>query len=100
MEYNKWKKKLLSRHTMFKCIHGLAPLRLCNDLEMFCDRNSYWTRNADSLNVILPQVNRAISKQVLKFSGAKRWNDIPNFIQNAQTVDSFKLLYKQLYFKL
>ena len=85
---------------MFKCIHGLAPQRLCNDFELFCDRHSYRTRNADSLNVILPQVNRAISKQAFKFSGAKRWNDIPNFIQNAQTVDSFKLLYKKLYFKL
>ena len=74
---------------MFKCIHGLDSPQLCNDIEMFCERHNHHTRNNDSLNVVPPEVHLSIVKQAFKFAGAKRWNGIPHFIQNAQTIETF-----------
>ena len=42
---------------MYRCIHGSAPVRLCNEIEMFYDRHGFNTRNSDSLNVVLPKPN-------------------------------------------
>ena len=35
----------------------LAPTRLCNEIEMYFDRHGLNTRNANSLNVVLPKPN-------------------------------------------
>ena len=48
---------------MFKCIHGLAPTHMVNELEMVCERHDHNTRNADSLNLI----SRACAKWSGKF---------------------------------
>ena len=37
---------------MYQCVHGLAPSRLCNEIEMYFDRHGLNTRNANSLNVV------------------------------------------------
>ena len=56
---------------MFKCIHGLAPTHMINELEMVCERHAYSTRNADSLNVVVPKPNLACFKRRFRFSWAK-----------------------------
>ena len=40
---------------MYKCIHGHAPDRLCNEIEMVFDRHGMNTRNANSLKVTIPK---------------------------------------------
>ena len=37
---------------MYKCVKGLAPDRLCNNIEMYFDRHGFNTKNADSLYVV------------------------------------------------
>ena len=80
---------------MYKCIYGLAPSRLCNEVEMVFDRHGYTTRYADSLNVILPKPNSETFKQSFKYAGAKVWNKLPNILQNSKSVNIFKLNYKK-----
>ena len=50
-------KGLFLNMLMYKCIHGTAPTRLCNEIEMYFDRHGLNTRNANSLNVVLPKPN-------------------------------------------
>ena len=83
---------------MYKCVYGLAPTRMVNEIEMVCDRHSHNTRSADSLNVVIPKPNRACFKKCFRFSGAQVWNSLPDTLQNARTVQHFKRVYKQLYF--
>ena len=83
---------------MFKCIRGIAPPRLSNEIEMYFDRHGLNTRNANSRNVVLPKPNVTLFKQYFKYAGAVNWNKLPNDIQNANSIDSFKYQYKKCSF--
>ena len=80
---------------MYQCVHGLAPSRLCNEIEMYFDRHGLNTRNANSLNVVPPKPNIQLFCQSLKYAGAKVWNKLPTNFQNDQSLDVFKFLYKR-----
>ena len=84
---------------MFKCIHGIAPTHMVNEIEMVCDRHHHNTRSADSLNVIAPKPNIECFKRSFRFAGAKVWNSLPHDLQNVQSIQSFKKLCKQFLFK-
>ena len=56
---------------IYKCIHGTAPTRLCNEIEMYFDRHGLNTRNANSLNVVLPKPNIEMFKQTFRYSALK-----------------------------
>ena len=47
---------------MFKCIRGIAPPRLSNEIEMYFVRHGLNTRNANSLNVVLPKTQRDLNQ--------------------------------------
>ena len=47
---------------MFKCIHGLAPHYLCNDVTMYVDINVYDTRTAENMDLYLPSSPKEIYK--------------------------------------
>ena len=49
---------------MFKCIHGLAPHYLCNDVTMYVDINGYDTRRAENMDLYLPRCSRKFIKDV------------------------------------
>ena len=83
---------------MFKCIHGNAPDRLCNEIEMVFDRHGVITPNANSLKVTVPKPNLECFKRSFKYSGAQVWNSLPDNLHNASSVNNFKLLYKTKYF--
>ncbi len=40
---------------MYICVHRLAHVRLCNEIEWVCDRHNINTCNSNSLNVIVPK---------------------------------------------
>ena len=82
----------------YQCIYGLAPVRLCNDIELFIDRHGMNTRNADSLNAVLPKPNIECFKQSFKYSAIKTRNSLPNELQNTPYLVSFKRSYKNMYF--
>ena len=83
---------------MYKCVHGIGPTRLCDEIEMCCDRHNVNTRNNNSLNVVVPKPNVECYRNSFRYAGAKVWNEIPGKIQCATSVDSFKYLYKKKYF--
>ena len=56
---------------MYQCINGLAPSRLCNEIEMYFDRHGINIRNANSLNVIPPKPNTQLYCQSFKYAGAQ-----------------------------
>jgi len=80
---------------MYKCIHGNAPERLCNEIEMYFDRHGFNTRNADSLNVVVPKPQIELFKQSFKYSGANTWNDLSFEQQNLPSLNLFKIHYKR-----
>ena len=79
---------------MYRCIHGTAPARMCNEIEMYFDRHGLNNRNANSLNVVLPTYNIEIYKQSFRYSGPKAWNSLCSDLQNALSLSSFKRSYK------
>ena len=82
----------------YQCIYGLAPFRLCNDIELFIDRHGFNTRNANSLNAVLPKPNIECFKQSFKYCAIKTWNSLPNELQNIPSLIPFKRSYKNKYF--
>ncbi len=66
---------------------------------MASDVNVRNTRNTDSLNVYIPKPNIECYRKSFKYAGGKIWNDLPNNIQNAPSVEAFKYAYKKLNFK-
>ena len=84
---------------MYKCIHGTAPQWLSNPILMACEAHDVHTRSAESLNVVIPKPRLEVFRNSFQYAGAKAWNDLPSFIKEAGTLETFKLLYKRQYFK-
>ena len=79
-------------------MYGLAPTHMVNELEMVCEMHDHNIRNADSLNVVVPKPNHECFKRCFRLSGAQVQNSLPENLQNVQSVDSFKHMYKCTYF--
>ena len=47
---------------MFKCIHGLAPHYLSNDVTMHVDIHGYDTRSAENMDLYIPRCAKEIYK--------------------------------------
>ncbi len=60
---------------------------------MASDVNVRNTRNTDSLNVYIPMPNIECYQKSFKYAGGKIWNDLPNNIQNAPSVEAFNCAY-------
>ena len=83
---------------MYTCIHGLAPTRMCNSIEMNFDRHGFNTRASDSFNVVLPKPNLECFKQSFMYAGGKLWNTLSHAVQNSTSIISFKCLCKKVLF--
>ncbi len=81
---------------MYKCVHGFATKLLCDMIEMASDVNIRNTRNTNSLNVYIPKPNIECYRKYFKYAGGKIWNDLPNNIQNAPSVDAFNMPIRKL----
>ncbi len=56
---------------MYKCVHDLAPLRLCGDIELvLCDRHDINACNSNFLNVVVPKPKVECFRNSFKYSGA------------------------------
>ena len=103
IKYLKWqsfeqRRDYFSAMLMYKCIHGFAPTRMCNNIEMNFDRHGFNTRSADSLNVILPKPNLECFKHSFMYVGGEMWNTLPYTLQNSTSVHSFMYSYKKAFF--
>ncbi len=84
--------------SLHKCINVFMALPP-NMIVMASDVSVRNTRNTDSLNVYIPKPNIECYRNSFKYAGGKIWNDLPNNIQNAPSVDAFKYACMKLNFK-
>ena len=74
---------------MFKCIHGMAPDYLCNEITMEIEIRNITTRSHD-MNVYVPFPSCEIAKKSFHYSGAKNWNSLHGKIKDIVSIDGFK----------
>ena len=74
---------------MFKCIHGLAPSYMVNDVVMNCDVNQMNTRS-HPMNLYVPSVTSQFGKKSFKYAGAIAWNGLPSDLKDIYIYNSFK----------
>jgi hypothetical protein len=79
---------------IFKCIHGLAPDYLCNNIIMNCEINEYNTRNHD-MNIFKNYVENEFGKKHLFYRGASSWNNLPDHLKDITSVENFKKQLKK-----
>ena len=78
---------------MFKCIYGLAPHYLCNDVTMYVDINGYDTRSAENMDLYLPRCSREIYKRSFLYKGSSLWNQLPSCLKESISIIDFKRNY-------
>ena len=74
---------------VFKCIHGMAPDYLVNEIVMDIEVRSVNTRSHD-MNLHIPFPKNEHAKRSLLYSGAKNWNTLPNQIKEITSLDYIK----------
>lgn len=75
---------------MFKCIHGLAPDYLCDDVLMACEVNDRSTRFCDFNNVYVPFPRKELFKKTFIYNAGSLWNNMPNHLKEISVLSGFK----------
>ena len=75
---------------MFKCIHGLAPDYLCNEITMQNEISERTTRSLSSFKVHVPYASIECFKKYFIYRGPVLWNALPVHIKECTTLDMFK----------
>ena len=75
---------------MFKCIHGLAPDYLCNEITMQNEISERTTRSLSSFKVHVPYASIECFKNYFIYRGPVLWNALPVHIKDCTTLDMFK----------
>jgi hypothetical protein len=78
---------------MYKCVHGLVPQYLSDQIILVKDMHTHKTRQASGLNVYFKKANNNCLKNSFFHLGADIWNRIPDHIKQSQSVESFKASY-------
>ena len=83
---------------MYKCLNNIGPLHLTNEISLVSEIHNAYTRSAQQNNVHVPMPNSELFKKSFKYHGAIIWNSLPAELKQAEHVEEFKYLYKQIYF--
>ena len=75
---------------MFKCIHGLAPSYLCNDVSMCVDIHGYDTRSDENRDLYVPRVIKDIYKRSFSYMATNLWNQLLLMLRNQQLLTDLK----------
>ena len=78
---------------VYKCINGLAPVYLLDDLHSSEQIHNYDTRNKDLIR--LPLARTTKFQTSFKYNAAKSWNTLPRNLWHDQSLTSFKLKVKK-----
>ena len=81
---------------MFKCIHGLAPHYLSNDVTMHVDMHGYDTRSAENMDLYIPRCTKEIYKRSFSYKGSSLWNKLPTWVKESTSLNDFKHNYRLL----
>ena len=84
---------------MYKTQKGLAPDAFYDLYHSVTELLSYNTRSADKGNLQIPLTNLRDGDSAISASGARIWNNIPNSIKKAQSLDVFKRELKEYLIK-
>ena len=79
---------------MFKCIHGLAPHYLSNDVTMHVDIHGYDTRSAENMDLYIPRCAKEIYKRNFLYKGSSLWNKLPPWVKESTSLNDFKHNYR------
>ena len=79
---------------MFKCMNGLAPTTLNDNLNFVNDSHSYVTRASVQNDLTLPKPNCEIFCQSFMYLGPLMWNSLPCHIRNISDIIQFKHIIK------
>ena len=74
---------------IFKCIHGLAPNYLTNNVIFDFEVSQKATRKHE-MNLYLNLPENEFHKNMLFYSGAKEWNSLPNYLKDCNDIVQFK----------
>ena len=75
---------------MLKNDWSMAPIYI----ENFCRRNTTFARRSRQKLLRIPRSSSDAMRKSFSFQGAKRWNELPDYIRNAKTFEEFKKLLK------
>ena len=75
--------------TIFKCIHGLAPTHLVNNVTMEIEISNIRTRK-HPMNLHVPLPLNETHKRMLFYRGAKSWIQLPSDIKDCYDMRIFK----------
>ena len=78
---------------IFKCIYGLAPDYLCNNVIMEVELSNVTTRK-HPMNLYVPFPESSFQKNMLFYRGAREWNALPGYLKDCNNIDTFKKLLK------
>ena len=78
---------------IFKCIHGLAPQYLTNNIVLDIEIKDKRTRQHDR-NLYLPIPESEFHKKIFFYRGARTWNNLPSNLKECNTLNSFKVQLK------
>ena len=82
---------------IFKCIHGIAPHYLCNDVIMYIDINGYDTRSAENMDLYLPRCSKEFYKRSFLYKDSSLWNQSRSCLKEYISITDFKRNYRLLY---
>ena len=78
----------------YKCLNGLAPTHL---LERFKKRSQLYNSNTRSKDMLqIPFYPGAAGQRSFLYRAVKIWNDLPDVLKLADSLNSFKVLYKKM----
>ena len=92
------RRDFLTSSLMFKCIHGIAPHYLSDQVVMMCDVIPYGTRSTYDMNVHLPYARTEYFKKSFQYTGGELWNQLTDNIKESPTLRKFKASYREAYF--
>ena len=84
---------------MYKTQKGLAPDVFYDLYHSVTELHSYNTRSAYNGNLQIPLTNLRAGDKAISVSGARIWNNIPNSVKQAQSLDIFKRELKEYLIK-
>ena len=78
----------------YKCLNGLAPTYL---LERFKKRSQLYNSNTRSKDMLqIPFYRNVAGQRSLLYRAVRIWNDLSEALNSADSVNSFKVLYKKM----
>ena len=75
---------------VFKCLHGLAPEYLCNEIIMAIEARDRLGRNVNENDLYVPYVDVNCTKNAFSHRGPLLWNNLENHMKECTNINDFK----------